>query len=158
MTMPQHPQDDTDANSRLCSGHTVTYTFILIGLIALLAMFAIVAAASIPQSWDQESGYIHWDDFENGTVGVQTIDGWDSGTYVGHSFDDDVSLRINSSATDTGRDGTDVEFADDGTAQTVRYPALTAWGVMMSAPNFYVALTGPLNLIAEKTPTKNEVR
>jgi hypothetical protein len=49
-------------------------------------------------------------------------------------------------------------FDDSGTAQTVRYPALAVWGLMMAAPNAYVALTGPLELIAEKNPTKNQMQ
>lgn len=49
-------------------------------------------------------------------------------------------------------------FDDSGAAQTVRYPALAAWGVMLATPNFYVALTGPLELVAEKTPTNHQIK
>lgn len=49
-------------------------------------------------------------------------------------------------------------FDNSGNAYTTRYPALAAWGLAMAAPNFYVALTGPLQLVKEQTPTKGEVR
>lgn len=49
-------------------------------------------------------------------------------------------------------------FDDSGAAQTVRYPALTAWGLMMAVPNVYVALTGPLEIISEQAPRKNEIQ
>ncbi len=49
-------------------------------------------------------------------------------------------------------------FDDSGAAQTVRYPALTAWGLMMAAPNLYVALTGPLEIISEQAPSEKEIQ
>lgn len=48
-------------------------------------------------------------------------------------------------------------FDNSGNAYTTRYPALAAYGLAMAAPNFYVALTGPLQIISEKNPRKNEV-
>jgi len=53
----------------------------------------------------------------------------------------------------------DVTIVDDaGSVSKVRYPALAAWGVMMAVPNAYVALTGPLQIISDTNPRKNEVR
>lgn len=48
-------------------------------------------------------------------------------------------------------------FDNSGNAYTTRYPALAAYGLAMAAPNFYVALTGPLQIISDTNPRKNEV-
>jgi hypothetical protein len=52
----------------------------------------------------------------------------------------------------------DVTIVDDsGTISKVRYPALAAWGLMMMAPNAFVALTGPLQIISDTNPRQGEV-
>lgn len=48
-------------------------------------------------------------------------------------------------------------FDNSGNAYTTRYPALAAYGLAMAAPNFYVAMTGPLQIISDTNPKKNEV-
>lgn len=45
----------------------------------------------------------------------------------------------------------------DGTVSIHRYPAMVAWGLMMAAPNFYVALTGPLEIIKNPRQLQEEV-
>lgn len=45
----------------------------------------------------------------------------------------------------------------NGVISIHRYPALTAWGLMMAAPNFYVALTGPLELVRNPRELQGEV-
>lgn len=46
----------------------------------------------------------------------------------------------------------------NGAAQTDRYPAMAAWGVMMAVPNIYVALTGPLHLVGDRERLREEAR
>jgi len=38
----------------------------------------------------------------------------------------------------------EVVEVSSGVQVTSRYPAMAAWGLAMAAPNFYIALTGPL--------------
>lgn len=45
-----------------------------------------------------------------------------------------------------------------GTFHTTRYPALAAYGVAMALPNFFVALTGPLEILTNPEDLKQEVR
>lgn len=45
-----------------------------------------------------------------------------------------------------------------GTLHTSRYPALAAYGVAMAIPNFFVALTGPLEILNNREQLKQEVR
>jgi hypothetical protein len=47
---------------------------------------------------------------------------------------------------------------DGGTAHTTRYPAMAAYGLMLAAPNLYVALTGPLELVKDRETIKQEVQ
>lgn len=44
-----------------------------------------------------------------------------------------------------------------GIEATSRYPSMAAWGVMMAAPNLYVALTGPLHIIKDRDRLSEEV-
>lgn len=48
-------------------------------------------------------------------------------------------------------------YDSNGNPLTTRYPALAVWGVAMAVPNVYIALTGPLHIISDANPRKNEV-
>lgn len=49
-------------------------------------------------------------------------------------------------------------YDSNGNPITTRYPAMAAWGLMMAAPNVYVALTGPLELVKDRDTIKEEIQ
>lgn len=51
-----------------------------------------------------------------------------------------------------------VTFYDgSGTERVARYPSMAAFGLAMAAPNVYVALTGPLELLQNRDQMRDEV-
>lgn len=50
-----------------------------------------------------------------------------------------------------------VTESSSGVTTTFRYPEMTAFGLMMAAPNLYVALSGPLNIIKDREQLRGEV-
>lgn len=50
-----------------------------------------------------------------------------------------------------------VDISANGVITPQPDPALAVWGVMMAAPNFYVALTGPLEIIKNPRQLQSEV-
>lgn len=45
-----------------------------------------------------------------------------------------------------------------GTLHTDRYPAMTAFGLLMAMPNLFVALTGPLEIVRNRDELRSEVQ
>lgn len=53
----------------------------------------------------------------------------------------------------------DVTIYDStGTQQTDRYPAMAVFGLAMAAPNVYVLLTGPLEVVKRRSRFREELR
>jgi len=53
----------------------------------------------------------------------------------------------------------DVTIYDQaGTLHTDRYPAMALFGLAMAAPNLYIAITGPLELMSNRERLEREVR
>jgi hypothetical protein len=50
-----------------------------------------------------------------------------------------------------------ITYYSGGSSFTQSYPAMAVLGVMMAAPNFYVALTGPLDLVTDEPELRSEV-
>lgn len=51
----------------------------------------------------------------------------------------------------------DIVLYEDGIELTKRYPAMAVWGLAMAAPNLYVALTGPLEIVRDRAQLREEV-
>lgn len=51
----------------------------------------------------------------------------------------------------------EIVLYEDGIETTKRYPAMAAWGLAMAAPNLYVALTGPLEIVRDRDQLREEV-
>lgn len=49
-------------------------------------------------------------------------------------------------------------YDTNGSPHTTRYPAMALWGLAMAAPNLYVALTGPLEILTDSSQLREEVR
>lgn len=52
----------------------------------------------------------------------------------------------------------EVTVSDSGVTTIYRYPAMAAFGVLMAAPNLYVALRGPLEIVKDRDALAGEVR
>jgi len=51
-----------------------------------------------------------------------------------------------------------VTVYSQGTAFVSRYPELAALGLALAAPNLFVALTGPLEIVRDRDQLQNEVQ
>lgn len=50
-----------------------------------------------------------------------------------------------------------ITYYNGSSTEVQHFPAMAAFGVMMAAPNFYIALTGPLDVVTDNRKLAEEV-